>query len=269
MDDIDDLLAAARSGEPDRQLAAVGALAEAHARAAVPDLVRLAADSGTDAGVRVLAVDALASFGADADRAGPALLAALGATDELVRSEAADGLGRLGYQPAGDALARALAADPSPLVRVSAAESLGDLANSVHLDPVLAASADDDEAVRAYAAASAGLLGAAEAALRRWAEAEPSPWVRAELAAAAYRTTARPADLAELLALLDPAGEELATRLLNTLDDLVTRQPVTPADADLAAITTALNRTTDRHPLLRGHAETLASRWTERTAGAS
>jgi HEAT repeat protein len=266
--DLEHLLAACRSGEPDRQLAAIDALARRQIVAGLAELGRLATEPPAVA-VRASATDALGDFPDHASAVGPWLLTALGDADELVRSNAADALGRVRYRPAGAALAGTLTTDQSALVRAGAAESLGDLGDPTHAEAVAAAARNDpDEAVRAYAAASLGLLGGGDdAAGREMLAAEVSPWVRGELTGARYRTAGGGLDA--LLDSLDNADEELAERLFNALDDMVTRDPVRPRSTEAEAVAATVERIADRLPILHGHAGRIADRWRRRAGSAS
>lgn len=253
--------------DPAALRAALLALRDRPDPAATTTLVRLATGA-TELSVRVCAIEALGAYRAWAEVAGPALVSALADEDELVRSESADKLGLLGYGPAAVPLVGALS-DESAVVRAGAAESLGDLVAPADPAAVVVREAlartirvDPDEAVRAYAAASLGLLGGPGDQLAELVVAEKSAWVRAELAAAGYRTGAE--GLSSVVSAFSAADEELATRLLNLLDDLVVRTPVRPAEADVRVLGIALVEAGARFPLLRAYAEEVAQRWRRR-----
>ena len=214
------------SGEPERAVAAVEALRERGARAAVPAIAGLA--SSAHGAVRRAVVDALGTLGRDrTDVAGPALVQLLADSDDYIRAEAADSLGVIGYAPAAVPVAERLRADPNATVRAAAAETLGDLGDANAVPALLHALADGDGAVRGYAANALGLLGTSDIAptLLRRVECEPSAATRGELHGALYRLGSADA-LSAMLDLLAAADADLATNLLNTLEDVAYgRQP--------------------------------------------
>jgi HEAT repeat protein len=259
MDDAEELLADCRSGEPQRQIAAITALRNFQTPAVRIEFARLIADA-TDAAVRAAAVEALSDVTEDTATIGQVLVRALDDDDELVRAEAADALGRLHYRPAGDALAALLGDDQSPVVRASAAESLGDIPDPAYIEQVVAAvQHDPDEAVRAYSAATLGLLGAGNETLQDVHINETSNWVRAELAIARYRRGAVPVDA--IVAPFDVADRELAERLLNALTDLASRTPPPITSTNVDTVTAALSRLADRIPELQPHTRSVISIW--------
>jgi HEAT repeat protein len=73
--------------------------------------------------------------------------------------------------------------DPDPLVRASAAETLGDLGQEEAIAAIFVALVDTDESVRAYAANSIGLLGTPTLLpkLAAYIKSENSLRVKAEL----------------------------------------------------------------------------------------
>ncbi len=179
--------------------------------------------------------------------------------DYLVRSRAIAALGYLAYQPAAPLIATLLQEDPDELVRAEAAETLGDLGARAALPALQAALAQDpDESVRAYAAIAIGLLEdpASPAWLQERQADEPSLRVQVEILGARYRL-GDTAALPPLLALLATADEDLATRMLNVFDDLLTRRPLPAVRADAAAIEAALDAVGARAPILQGHVEKL------------
>lgn len=193
-----------------------------------------------------------------------ALVDALNDDDELTRADAADALGPLHHPAAGPLLAQLAVGDPSAIVRAAAVESLGDLGDSSHSSAVLAAlRVDPDEAVRAYAAASAGILGLPDDELAAAAQSESSPWVRGELSLARYRR--RAVAVQEVLRPLNEADELLAQRLLNGLNDLATRVPVSVNEQDLQRVSQALAELSGRIPELAPQAADIAQRWRQNT----
>ena len=103
------------------------------AQAPVPDLLRLAGDSG--AAVRYRAARAIGRVGLP--EGGPALVAALADPEPEIRAIAAFGLGLLGNPAAAEPLIAALQ-DPSPLVQARAADALGRLPAPAAADAVRA-----------------------------------------------------------------------------------------------------------------------------------
>lgn len=149
------------------------------------DLLPYAQDADPD--VRDYAVQWIADFGGTG--AGHALVELLKDSEDFVRWDAAEGLGLLRYTPAADALSASLSSDPVAMVRVCAAEALGELSAV----PPEAASAllravelDRSPLVRAYAAESLARLGVrdAEPVLRSMLGKEHNSRVRASFLAA-------------------------------------------------------------------------------------
>lgn len=250
-----------RSGEPVRQVEAIQHLRELEAYADVLALVEIL--KSPNAVVRSTAAEALGYLGLkDSGMAGAALLNLLNDPEVIVRSEAVDALGILGYAPAVGAVKALLLNDPEPIVRASAAETLGDLGDASALAELELALRDADKVVRGYAANSIGLLGAPPMLpkLQSYVEGEQSPEVKAELYGARYRLGAV-GDLDALLKLLEVADEELATNILNILNDLSTRNvPPTLAADDAARIRTTVTTLAQRTPLLSADAEQILAR---------
>lgn len=155
---------------------------------AVPHLARTLAD-GELVLMRRRAAEVLGDIGPQAGAAAPALAHALSADDALVRYEAATALSRMGRaaRPAVLALGAALARDPSPAVRLRAAEALGQ-AGDVEAWTVLglALRRDRSPGVRERAATAIGALRGPghEAALATAASDDPDARVRAAAARA-------------------------------------------------------------------------------------
>ncbi len=180
-----------------------------------------------DPAIRSLAANLLARIGAG--RVAQAILPLLNDRHASVRLDATEALGHLCYTPAAEELARRLREDTSPLVRTSAAESLGYL--GVRSPTVVAAllhavSTDRSPLVRGYAANALARLGASEAGseIRAQLARERSAWARASLLQALYRM----GDTAALTALLGMLGRvkspKLRSAILGMLDDLLTPQ---------------------------------------------
>ena len=235
---------------------------EAKVRAAIPPLVKLLA--APDAAVRANAAYALGQLGSqDLQIVAPVLVRLLADPDSLVRSEAVDALGFLRYIPAIDPLVKVLEDDEDPLVRASAAEVLGEFGEERALTPMLQALHDADDSVRAFAAASIGLLGTPDLLplLQAQLESEETPRVKAELLSTGYRL-GKEEDLQQLLDLLTNADENLATVILNILEDLASRKTPSTVSSDRARINEALLALGQRIPMLGSRAQQIIDRFT-------
>jgi HEAT repeat protein len=253
------LLEQSRTGNLQERLSAIEALADLGAPDAVSALIELL--QSPDDAVRYSAAHALATSGKhDVTSAAQALMAALSDRADIVRSEAATSLGILVYAPAANHLRERLRVDPEPLVRASAAEALGDIRDTMSVSELLSALQDEDEAVRAYAANSLGLVGAPELLreLRERVQKETSPRVRGELFAAQARLGDSEA-LVHFGNLLDVADSELLPALLNSLEDLFDRRTPSIPPESLDGITAALQRAAMRLPSVLAHTQQLQS----------
>lgn len=256
---IDVLLEQCRSGDPDQQVAAIHSLIDQEASEAAPVIAGLL--QSPDSAVRHAAVHALGWLGdQQLNTIGPVLLQALTDQAAIVRSEVVDTLGILQYQPAFEAIRVLLREDPEPLVRASAAETLGDLGNTQAIPDLEAAMHDPDDAVRAYAANALGLLGteALIPILQRINGSEASLQVQAELAGAMYRLGSTEA-LHRLLGLVDTADEDSATAIMNILVDLAQRKRPQTLTADIPLIKTHAEALSLRFPILAPHIDELVS----------
>jgi HEAT repeat protein len=259
MSAIEDLLARCRSEDRARQVSAIHALSDRNVVQAVPTLVDVLRSE--DPTVRSVAAEALGVLGGGApELAGPALLQALNDDDVLVRSAVADALGVMHYEPALPGLERVLRQDPEPLVRASAAESLGDLGNAIALGVLHEALDDPDDAVRAFAANSIGLLGNRDdiERLRGRAEADSSAEVRASLEAARYRLGEDTVDV--LIALISTADTQTASAMLNLLRDLAARRSPRSLTTDAPRLRQALTDLGQRLAILAPEANEVAAR---------
>lgn len=253
--DIDTLLFLCRSSDPTQQVSAILALIDQRDYKVVSTLVDLLVSP--DVAVRYTAAQALGYIGAhEPETAGSALLTILADTEVIVRSKAVEALGILGYKPATGAVKSLLRTDPDPLVRASAAETLGDIGDTQALAELQLAMRDTDETVRAYAANSMGILGTSKLLpkLQTYVETEPSLAVKAELFGARYRLGAAE-DLNLLISLLDQIDETLATLILNILADLTERKVPSTLLADAPFICKALTVLSQRIPILYSDAE--------------
>lgn len=258
--DIEMWVKQCRTDDPSQQIEALHKLLDLQAFAALPTLI-MALES-KDAVVRSTAARVVGHLGVrDSESAGAALLALLNDSAAIVRSEALDSLGILSYEPAVGAIKGLLLSDPEPLVRASAAETLGDFGKTYVLTDLERALRDADAAVRGYAANSIGLLGdpATLPKLQECAAAEASAKVKAELYGASYRLGAAGA-LDALLTLLESADEGLATNVLNILDDLSSRNLPSTLATDAARIRAAVTTLAQRIQLLSADAEQILAR---------
>lgn len=258
---VERLLADCRSGEPDRQVAAALDLRSARTPEAAPAVRELL--RSPDAAVRATGARVLGAIADPSDElTARALLKALDDTESLVRAEATDALGAMGHTAAAPAVRRLVNSDPDPLVRAAAAETLGDLDDRAAVPELLVALADEDESVRAYAAASLGLVDgdSVDERLTEALEADQTTRVRAELLGARYRLGVADA-LDNLLTMLEQADEDTMETLLIVVDDLVTRPGQSHPDADDSnRIRAMLARVAKKYPPARSHAEAIATR---------
>ena len=152
--------------------------------------------------VRANAASALGVFGTKGAPVERGLTVALTDSRSLVRLLAAEALGMLGAKGALDALAQRLTSDPDVMVRVHAAEALGELRDPSANPVLIQALEDPDSTVRAYVAEALPLvLGApdrTEGAIREQLNRESEDFARIFLLAALYVL----GDTASLTALL-------------------------------------------------------------------
>jgi HEAT repeat protein len=199
--------------------------------------------------VRWQAAIALASQ--DVGRVFPILCQALAATDALRRAGAAEALGRLGGEAAGQELRKALA-DPVAEVRVAAAQALGqcgDPTSGAALVPMLE---DAETSVRCAAAQALGRLGD-----ERWAEAlagaleQPGQSLLARRAlAAALAHTPHPKIQGTLLAALSDPDAQVRGYAAQALGQV----------GNEAAWTALVASEADKGPLLHGTVGDVARR---------
>lgn len=258
MPNIESLLEDCRSGDPSRQTPAIMKLQDLEAYEAVPTLVELL--TSPEWNIRGLAVEALGWLGdEEIETVGPALVKMLADSEELVRSDAVDALATLDYTPAIEPIKSLLRSDSDWVVRASAAEALGDLAevgDSEVLAELELALDDPIGPVRGYSACAIGLLGTQEILpkLEVYLSSEESLATKAEILVARYRLGIRD-DLTKLLKLLEDADEHLTGIILNILRDLAERKvPPTLADdaPQILQILTAIAQSVSIH---RNHAE--------------
>ena len=242
-------------GSPSQQVAAVHSLLQQKAYSSVEVIAELL--SSSDAAVRSTAAHALGFLGAQArDIAGHALMDLLADPELIVRAEVVDSLGLLQYTPARDKIESMLRNDPEPLVRASAAETLGDFGDPLALKALDSAIDDADESVRAYAANSLGLLGTSQLlpTIEKYLEKESSARVRAELLGAKYRLGAVE-ELGRLLDIVATVDEPPASAILNLLSDLSERKSPPTLDTDGPLIAKVITELAQRLPDLHLHVE--------------
>ncbi|MCC3405764.1 MAG: HEAT repeat domain-containing protein [Microcoleus sp. PH2017_10_PVI_O_A] len=234
-------------------------LVDAEVYEAVPKILRLLKSS--DELIRSHAAEALGYLGIEeVEIVGAALMPLLKDPEKLVRSETVEALGELGYTPAIAPIEHILRNDPSALVRASAAETLGYLEDpeAIKTLELSLLDADEDRAVRGYAANSIGLLGTSQLLpkLEKYLKLELPLPIKAELLGARYWLGAKE-DIKQLLSLLDDADELLAIIILNILTDLKEREPEPNLDKDAPELDKVLSAIALRFPLMRHQAESI------------
>lgn len=216
---------------------------------AAPAVAKLLASP--DAGVRSAAAATLGNIGRRHPGAiGQRLLVASDDPEQLVRAEAAEAIGKLGYEPGRRRVCELLSRDPSGLVRACAAEALGGLGQDRGaLAALLGALHDKDSAVRGFAAYSIGKIGNLTHArkLEPFLRSERSLGVRAEIAGARYRLGVV-ADFGSILELLDRARNEHSVhRIINVLRDHMSAKMDAP-EAAIARARDVLTRALAKWP---------------------
>ncbi|GET37403.1 HEAT repeat domain-containing protein [Microseira wollei] len=191
------------------------------AKEAVPVIVELL-DFPED-GVRSNAASALGKI-ANKDVGGK-LLPLLKDPDSYIRTEAVESLGLLGYAQGLHDIVDLLQTDEDYLVRLCAAEALGNLNDKSAMPALIAALNDSNEGVRAYAADSIGLLGVVEALpiLQQKLESESSQFTRVFTLSALYRLGDEKS-LFSLIKMLETTGYSLALTIFNLIHGLATPQ---------------------------------------------
>ena len=137
---IDSLLKQCSCGESSLVIEAIQELIDLKAYSAVPTIVALL--SSDDIVIRFAAAEALGDLGKlNPEFVGKELVKLLVDSEAIVRAEAVDSLCILTYTPAIAPIMFLLKNDPDPLVRASAAETLGDLGQEEAIAAIFAASA--------------------------------------------------------------------------------------------------------------------------------
>lgn len=247
---IDILLKQCSSGEPSQVVEGVQELLDLKAYPAVPTIIALL--SSADTVVRFTAAAALGDLGQqNPEFVGKELVKLLVDSEAIVRAEVVDSLGILTYTAAIEPIMFLLKNDPDPLVRASAAETLGDLGQEEAIAAIFAALLDADESVRSYAANSIGLLGTPTLLpkLAAYIKSENSLRVKAELLGARYRLGAKE-DIHLFLDLLENTDEDMATALLNILADLIDRKQPSYLPESSFCISEVLTKLSDIFPML-------------------
>ncbi|WP_225728777.1 MULTISPECIES: HEAT repeat domain-containing protein [unclassified Nocardia] len=238
------------SGDPDQQVDALIELIKGGDGAAVAKILPLV--DSDDAAVRSEAVRAIGYLGiAQAPVIGPVLMRMLSDSDEMVRNEAAEALGIVRYQPAGDALVSLLGTEQSWMVRASIAEALGAYPGQAAAALVRCVrEVDEFGEVRRYAIGSLARTGDLTCAEMSTLVAEfgHEPEIGPQLRIAAYRLGDQ-TQLDEIAADAARLDEDESARLLNDIEDLL-RSPQPPTlPEDAARIETILNVVAMRWPL--------------------
>jgi HEAT repeat protein len=151
-----------------------------------------------------------------------------------------------------------MAADPEAVVRASAAEALADLPHESRVAALLGALGDEDEAVRAYAAYSLGLVAESDGAEADLAsrleglQVGQAAVVQVELVVARYRLGSTGA-FDELVTLIDQTGEEIvAVQTVNAVRSLVDRARPATLAAHADRLSRSLADLAARCPLVAG-----------------
>lgn len=253
--DVQALLTDCRSGDPDKQIAALIELIKLNDKNIVPELLKMDLLSSPDENVRIETVRAFGYLGKqEIERIGPNLLEMLSESSELLRNEIVETLGLLIYPPAVELLKNILHNDPDWIVRCSAAETLGNYKNKELLPDLEQALRDEEPTVQAYAALAIGLTAQPTflPKLDAYIAAAVTPSVKAELLAAAYRLGER-TRLQELLDILLAADEETVPTLLTTFQDLTERCLPPTLRVDIPLLRKALSAQAQRTPLYQAH----------------
>ena len=250
--DIAALRADCRSGDTDKQLAALLELIKIHDEASLSDIAPLL--SSSDEQVRAEAARAVGYLGSSQIATlAPQLQSLLSDANEMVRDEAVEALGLLTYPPAITDLKGIVHNDPSWLVRASAAEALGnyqDVTLLSDLEQVLRDPHEESE-VQVYAARSLGNFADATyfpTLDNLIATHRQEPGVSAALLSTGYRLGGAQY-LDPLLTLLRNANEAESWFLLNEVQDLVADVQSAVLAADSPRIHSALQTTALRWPL--------------------
>lgn len=180
----------------------------------------------------------------DAEVLGSLLSAALKDPNTLVRILAAEALGDADLLTWHEPLISSLLSDEDATVRACAAESLGDAGNRDAQAALRTALSDDDEVVRCFAAMSLGLVGGlpdAEA-LRRLGLAKEDIDERVAFISGACRLDAQAQDVEELLRAIDALTDENGFGPLNELEDLFRRAPPVLVRKEASRLRHALDR---------------------------
>ena len=247
------------SSDPNKKVrsAAIYALNELEAVEAIPVLIHhLLADPDSD--VRTSAAFILKFLGEDQLQAypiAPALLNALNDDHETVRDKAIEALGSFHYLPATSRMRELLHTDTAWFVRASAAEALGRMHDEASLADLEQAIDDPDPRVQRYVIiALSQFLDAPSVAplvAQQLTRWRLDPIVKAELFALSYRL-GQLSHIQNLLTMLDQAQDsEVATEILMVLVDLTGENPPPDLKNHQAQIQALLQRFLLRHPYLQ------------------
>jgi HEAT repeat protein len=214
---------------PIRQIAAISELKDLEDKRAIPDLIKLLSSPEED--IRWSAIEALAAIADPGDEStSEALMKMLLDSSSLIRCDTLYALLDLDYKPAKKLAKDLLINDSEWLVRVAAAEALSYLADKGELIVISAleiALDDPSQPVRSFAACAIGILGIPEPMLINKLEvyltSEESLSTKAEIMGAMYRLGVEEY-LLKILKLLTIGAEEEFSGILNTIDDLVSRE---------------------------------------------
>jgi HEAT repeat protein len=188
--------------------------------------------------------------------AGSVLLDLLNDAESAVRGDALDSLGQLNYIPARKLNEDILVNDPDALVRASAAETLGKLGSIESVDKLTASLINDEnEMVKAIAAYSIGLIGS-PATLEDLKQISEVGVTQIDLLCARYMLGEQQA-LNLLLELLQTVDKDASYRLINRIDDLMSRIPSKKLVSDAPNIKQILGKLVDQLPEMKYQLETM------------
>jgi HEAT repeat protein len=215
--------------DPIRQIVAISQIKDLDIKSAIPDLIKLLSSPEED--VRWLVVEALADITNFEDElTAKALAQMLFDSSSLVRCDTIYALSDLNYKLAREKIEDLLINDPDWLVRVAAAETLANLADKGNISSIskLADALNDPiQVVRSFSACTIGLIGIQDLTLIKKLDihlkSEESLGTKAEIIGAKCRLGVE-VDFLKIFDFLKVAEDEDCRRILNSINDLATRQ---------------------------------------------
>lgn len=239
-----------KSSEPEKQLAVLGQLNGIEDTDFAVDVARLL--SSQNGAVRTAAVDALAKiWSGSSEDYYRSVIHNLADPDDGVRCTVVDSLASGGCKESISDICHLLFNDPSPVVRATAAEALGELGGVGNVADLQVGLKDPEPVVRAYSALALGLVAGPEILplLAQHIQNEENPQVSVELLGAAYRLGDDTA-LRSLLVELRRVDLESSAAILNLFDDLATRRRPPTLGDNSEQIIELLRQLAENWPLL-------------------